>query len=321
MSIPLLIGLGAGLVSALLFASASGGTLLGLLVLFFLTPLPVAICGLGWGWRSAAAAAVAAPVMVAVLVAPRAAMFHAVTLGAPTVVLSYLSLLSRPAVGGDADSDAKLEWYPVGRIVAIASVWAGTLAALALLTTATDMEALRTVLRQTFERVILQQLAPAAPGGQILGEKEIAGFTELMVVSFAGAVATLWMGLATFNLWLAALVTHASGRLVRPWPDLAALNLPRAMPFAFAAAIVLTFLPGLAGLVATGFASAFLFAYLLVGLAILHHMTRGMGMRGFILGAVYASLLLFNPFSGLAVATIGLAEPISPLRRKPPPPH
>jgi len=34
---------------------------------------------------------------------------------------------------------------------------------------------------------------------------------------------------------------------------------------------------------------------------------------------VYAALVFLNPFSGLAVAMIGLAEPISPLRRKFPP--
>lgn len=316
MPIALLIGLGAGAVSALLFASASTGTLIGLIVLFFLTPLPVAIAGLGWGWLSAATAAVTAAAVIAGLVAPRAAFFHLVALGLPTVVLSYLVLLNR---GTQADGMNKVEWYPIGRIVAIAAMWAGILATVALLTTATDMDSLRASLRETFERVFLHQVEPLQPGSEALGEPEIAAFTELMVVSFAGAVATMWMAVAMLNLWLAGLVTRASGLLVRPWPDLAALTLPRQMTIAFAAAIALTFLPGYPGLIASAFASALLFAFLLVGLAILHSVTRGMGARGLILTAVYASLLFLNPFSGLAVATIGLAEPISPLKRKPPP--
>jgi hypothetical protein len=317
MPIALLIGLGAGLVSALLFASASTGTLLGLLVLFFLTPLPVALAGLGWGWASAAVAAAVAPVVVSVLMAPRAAILHVLALGLPTVVLSYLTLLNRPA----ADPNGGVEWYPIGRIVSAAALWAGVLSTLALITTATDVEGLRTALRATFERVFLQQVQQTVPpGGQPLGEAEIAAFTELMVVSFAGAVATLWMSLAMLNLWLAGLITYASGRLIRPWPELAMLSLPRSMTLAFAAAIGLTFLPGYAGLVASGFASAILFAFLLVGLAILHTVTRGMGARALVLAAVYVSLLLLNPFSSLLVATIGLAEPISPLKRKPPQP-
>lgn len=317
MPIALLIGLGAGLVSALLFASASAGTLIGLLVLFFLTPLPVAITGLGWGWRSAGTAAVTALVVLAWLIGVRAGILHFLALGLPTVVLSYLALLNR-GVGEDGGDDA-VEWYPLGRIVAIAAVWAGLLATLALLTTATDMDGLRASMREMFERVFVQQLDAAQPGGQMLGENEIAALTELMVVSFAGAIATMWMAIATLNLWLAGLVTRASGLLVRPWPELSAITLPRQAPIAFAAAIALTFLPGYPGLIASGFASSFLFAFLLVGLAILHYVTRGMAMRGLILGAVYASLIFLNPFSGLAVAMIGLAEPISPLKRKLPP--
>ncbi len=315
MPFALLIGLGAGAVSALLFASASTGTLLGLIVLFFLTPLPVAIAGLGWGWHSAATAAVTSPILLSLLVAPRAAFFYLVALGLPTVVLSYLALLSRGSADGGPD---KVEWYPIGRIVAVASLWAGGLASLALLTTATDIEGLRTALRETFERIFVQQIDASVTDGQI-GENEITAFTELMVASFAGAIATAWMALATLNLWLAGLVTRASGLLIRPWPELSAIALPRQMPIAFATAIALSFLPGYAGLIASGFASAFLFAFLLVGLAILHSVTRGMGARGLILGAVYASLIFLNPFSGLAVATIGLAEPISPLKRKRPP--
>lgn len=316
MPFALLIGLGAGVVSALLLASASAGTLLSVLVLFFLTPLPVAIAGLGWGWSSAATAAVTAPVVIAAVVEPRAAFFHFLALGLPTVILSYLALLNRAVQDGGAE---KVEWYPVGRIVAVASIWAGGLAAVSLLTTASDVEGLRTFLRGMFERAFLEQIEGAPAGGQTLGEAEIAAFTELMVVSFAAAVATMWMALAMLNLWLAALVTRASGLLVRPWPELSAIVLPRQMTLAFAVAIVLTFLPGYPGLIASGFTSAFLFAFLLVGLAILHYVTRGMGARGLILGAVYASLVLLNPFSGLVVAAIGLAEPISPIKRKPPP--
>jgi len=315
MPFALLIGLGAGAVSALLFASASTGTLIGLVVLFFLTPLPVAITGLGWGWPSAATAAVTAAVVIIVLVAPRAAFLHFVALGLPIVALSYLVLLNRGVQNDGAD---KVEWYPIGRIVAIAALWAGGLASLALLTTATDMEGLRASLRETFERVFVHQFDSAQPGSQSLGEGEITAFTELMVATFAGAVATMWMAIAMLNLWLAGIITRASGLLVRPWPELAALTLPRQMPIVFAAAIALTFLPGYPGLIASGFASALLFAYLLVGLAVLHHVTRGMGARGLILVAVYAALVFLNPFSGLAVATIGLAEPISPLKRKPP---
>ncbi len=315
MPIGLLIGLGAGLVSAVLFASAGTGTVTGLLALIFLTPLPVAIVGLGWGWAAAAVAATGAFATITATINPQAALLHLLALGLPTVILSYLALLNRP-VGGTPEYP-QLEWYPLGRIVAFAAFWAGGLATLALLTTATDLDSLRATLRESFERMFVNQAALPS-GEQPLGEPEIAALTELMVVSFAGAIATMWMLLAMLNLWLAGLITRASGRLTRPWPDIASLQMPRTVTLAFGIAVAASFIPGYPGLIASGFASAFVFAFMLVGLAIIHSVTRGMGARGFILGAVYGALLVLNPFSGLAIATIGLAEPVSPLRRKPP---
>lgn len=320
MRIAFIIGLGAGLVSALLFASATTGTLLGLFVLFLLSPLPVAIAGLGWSWRSAAVAAVTGAALVAAVGGPRTAAFYFLVLGLPTALLCYLALLNRQTTDDQRGRDSVIEWYPIGRVVAVAAVCAGTLATLALVTAASDMDELRAALRATFERVFVQQLPASDPTAPKLGEREIAAFTELMVVSFAGIIATTWMLIATVNLWLAALVIRQSGRLLRPWPDLSALALPRTTSVAFAAAIALTFLPGYPGLIASGFAAALLFSFMLVGLAIVHHVSRGSTVRPLILGGVYAALAFLNPLSGLALALVGIAEPFSPLQRRWPSP-
>jgi len=316
---PLLLGIGAGLVSALLFASVSTGTLLGLFVLFFLSPMPVAIAGLGWGWPASAAAAGIGTLVVAVVGTGRAALFYALALGLPTAVLSYLLLLSRPAAVSRPDQDqeqASLEWYPIGRAVAWAALWAGVLGAMALLTTGTDIAGLRAVLRAAFERM-LQTGAGLPPGlNRSLQPSELDSIAELMVLSFAGAIATLWMAVALLNFWGAGHVTRVSGQLTRPWPDLAAITLPRVATIGFAAAMALTFVPGIFGLAASAFASALLFAHMLVGLAIVHYVSRGSAMRPLLLTALYAALVLLSPFSGLLVALAGLAEPFSPWRRR-----
>jgi Predicted membrane protein (DUF2232) len=320
MPVGLLICLGAGLVSALLFTSASSGTLLGLLVLFFLSPLPVSIAGLGWGWQAAAVAAVTSALTLAIALSGRAAAFHFLALGLPAVVLSYLCLLNRPS--GDPEQHEKLEWYPIGRVLTVAAVWAGVLAAIALLTTATDIDGLRAAIRPSaalFMSVLAENSPPDAPA---VGDAEITAITEYIVVIFPTAIAVTWMGMAVLNLWLGGLVVRQSGRLMRSWPDLPLITVPRTLPLFFAISIALTFLSGYPGLIAGGFTSAFMFAFLLVGLAIIHYSTRGMSARGLILGAVYAALVFqpSSPFAGLLIAALGLAEPISPLRRRFPPP-
>jgi hypothetical protein len=80
-------------------------------------------------------------------------------------------------------------------------------------------------------------------------------------------------------------------------------------------ALVFTFLPGYPGLISSGFAGALLFAYMLMGLAIIHYVTRGKPHRPFILWAVYFLLLLFNSWTAAVIALLAIAEPISPLKR------
>lgn len=318
MSTNLAIGLGAGLLSALLFASASTGTVLGLFVLFFLSPLPIAVAGLGWGWRSAAAAALAAIVAIAIIVAPRAAAFHGFAIGAPTALLSYLALLNR-SVTTDTGTTA-IEWYPLGRIVATAAILAGSLGAIGLLTTASDVEGLRDMLHTALERMFTRPPgAPAAPkGSEANTVDQVNALTGVMIGLFTASQATMWFIVAMLNLWLAGHVVARSDRLVRPWPDLSALRLPPAMPIVLAVALAASFAPGFPGMIGSGYAAAILVAYVTVGLAIVHSVTRGHPMRPAILSGTYAGLLVFAVIAAPVLALIGLAEPFSPLRRQPP---
>ena len=76
----------------------------------------------------------------------------------------------------------------------------------------------------------------------------------------------------------------------------------------------------MAGLYGTAFAGAFMIVYVCLGLAIIHYVTRGNPFRGFILWALYFILFFFNTYVLLVLALIGIAEPISPLKRRFTPP-
>jgi len=324
MQLAVLIAIGAGLASAALYASASTGTLLGVFVLFFMSPMPVAIAGLGWGWASGAIAATVGTLLAAFIAGPRSGVVYLVALGAPAAVFSYLALLNRQVElepeAGNGHGGVATEWYPIGRLVAWASVWAGLVAAAALLGTASDAAGIRAALLEVFEKTRLAEAMGS--GGRPLTPQEKNAFIALMATLFPWAISTMWFTIAMFNLWLAGHVTRASGRLARPWPDLSAISLPPAMPLAFGAAVLGTFLADMPGLVASGFASSLMFALMLLGLAILHRITRGTALRPAILGTVYASLLFLQPVSALLVAMIGLAEPFfrrGPAGAGPPP--
>ena len=312
----LLIGLGAGVASALLYASAWTGTAIGLFVLFFLSPMPIAIASLGWGWAAGGIASAAAFIIVTLAGGPRTGFVYLFTLAAPAVVFSYLALLTRAVPSADGQ-EPHVEWYPIGRIVMWASLWAGLIASAALLNLGTDASAIRAAVLDLLDKTVLRD--SIGPAGAALTTDEKSSIAAVVAIFLPWMMATTWFAVAMLNLWLAARVTHRSGRLTRPWPPLQAITMPPAMPLAFGAAAIGTLMPDMPGLISSGFASALVFAFMLVGLGILHRMTLGNAMRPFLLGLVYAGLIFLPPLLNLLVALVGLAEPY--LRGRLPPPQ
>lgn len=313
----LLIGIGGGLASAVLFASAAAGGGVGRLLLYLLVPLPSLLSGLGWGSAAAGAAALAGAAGVAAALGVKAAVMFFLTQGLPVAIICYLALLARPVDETAAPDTSALEWYPPGHLVTAAAVIAGGLAAISMVALGPDLEALRTLLRDLIENVFLKEL----PGfkDRPLTSDEIAAVTEFALYALPAGFAMTWLGGFLANVWLAGRITQTSGRLMRPWPDLAAMTFPRWMALVLAAAFAVTFTTGYPALIGSGFAGAFFLAYVLMGLAIVHFITRGKRSRPFLLWGVYLSLLILNTWAALIIALLALMEPFLPLGRRGPP--
>ena len=330
MNTRLLIGIASGLVSGLVLASAGRGSLPGLIVLFFLSPLPIAITGLGWGWLSALAAAVSAALVLAIGIAPKTGLVHLISIGLPIAGLTYLLLLHRPRPAQAPPRPGTVtavEWYPVGRVVGAAAFLAGALSALALVGIGTSTAEVEAEVGTFVERFFAAQAKLPDSEAATLGAEERERMTKRLTAYLAPVVASMWLFLAMLNLWLGGHVARMSGLLARPWPDLSTIVAPRELSVGFALAVALSFLPDFPGLLASGFATAFMMAYLIVGLAIIHNLTRASPYRPLILFAVYGGAIFLQPLSGLTLAVLALAEPFLPFRRKgpfdadrPPPP-
>lgn len=307
------VGIAAGLATALLFASASAGGVAGRFILFFLAPLPSYLAGLGWNSAAAAVAAVVGALLTAILLGPQTGVVFFLSQGVPLVVLCHLAMLNRP-VQLPTTSQPGIEWYPIGRLIAVATLMAGVLAGVSMLLLGTDIEQIKTLTRELVDKV----LAPQLPGlgGTELGEPEKDALATLLLHALPAGSAIFWLGGFLGNLWLAARILKVSSRFSRAWPVLTDIEFPQRFGLGLAAALALCFLPGMPGLLATGFAGAFLFAYVLLGLAIIHHGTRGLTARPFILWAVYFSLLVFNTWAALVVAMIAILEPLMWYRRR-----
>ncbi len=307
-----ILALAAGLVSAVVFASATTGAVLLRVILFLLTPLSLYLTELGLGPIAAAIAAITATAGVLLIANPIAAEVYAVSTALPAVVCTRLAMLSR-------DVDGEQEWYPIGRVAVAAAIFASAFAMLALILMGGNIETLTKLLRTVVETFVKNELSEI-PGAPELGPAEIDEITRSTLFSLPWALGILAMGTILLNLWLAGRITLASGRLKRPWPDLMAFSMPPTATFTLLIAIALSFVGGLAGLLAAGVAAPFTLAFALVGLALIHSLTRGSPWRTFILTALYVGIL-FVPHIGLLLAIAGLAETVFHYRSAGKPPE
>ncbi len=213
------IGVGAGLVAALLFGLLLKASALAIL-LYLLAPLPILIVGLGWSHRAGLAAVASGAVALALIVSPYLGLAFAAYLAIPAWWLAYLAMLGRPG------RDGTLEWYPTGRLLA----WVAGTAALAFVAIAViaspDYDTFRTQIGQMSRRVVQVQvqrgrLPPPAQGNAAEGDaaKSDAPKTEApdaappaaddLAGEVADALATLAPALAAQGL--AVLLPSTSG--------------------------------------------------------------------------------------------------------------
>ena len=298
----ILLALAAGLISAIVFVSATTGPMLTKFVMFFLTPSTLYLAGLGLGPTGAAIAAGTGATVILLLSNPLTALLYGVSAGLPAFVTTRLALLGR-------DDNGHMEWYPIGRIVMATALFGGAFAALALLMMGNDLDTLTKTMRGVVEQFVKNNL-PNMPGKPGVTDAQIDEITANSMRMLPASLAVVAMSSILFNLWLAGRITLASGRLTRPWPDLSQITLPGIAAFFMLAAIAMTFAGGGAGMFAGTFAGAFTFAFALIGVCVAHVLSRGSPWRNFLLASLYAAIVLYTPAAALLLAIVGLAETI-----------
>jgi|EndMetStandDraft_3_1072993.scaffolds.fasta_scaffold87830_2 hypothetical protein len=315
---PHLIGIGSGIVAAVLFASLATNTLLATM-LFYVTPLPLLLARLGWGRAAGQLAFVTATILVGFILSYKTAVFYGVTLGLPALMLGHFALLHREMIPEDAegrplrDMPAVVQWYPPGHIIAWSAVIAGALIACGILLLAGDAETYHRAVKKAFEDIILPQVQSSGmPIDTLRAERYISLISRLLLPAI-GAIA--WMFVMLMNLWLAGKSTSISALLPRPWPRFANLEFPPLMTVGFVASVGIALLPGMPGVLAMAFIGAFGFAYLLLGLVVLHQVVADSPFKPLFLAGLYLGILLID-WGAVAVAVIGLAEPLFELRQR-----
>ncbi|NEU11648.1 DUF2232 domain-containing protein [Methylobacterium sp. BTF04] len=318
------IGIGAGLVSALLFGVLLKGTALAIL-LYLLAPLPILIVGLGWSHKAALVAAISGSLALSV-VQPFLGIGFLAYLALPAWWLAYLAMLGRP------NADGSLEWYPTGRLLA----WTAGTAALAFVAIAViaspNYETFQSQLRGMTRSIVQIQTqggavtptppaAPTTPADK--AEDGAPGTASDPKSEVANALAAIAPGLAaqglavllTFYLWAAARIVRVSGRLPRPWPDLPSTMMPRRVLGVLGAGFVLTVVPGYPGVLGVALVGALSAAFAIQGLCAFHDRSRGRPARLGLLVGLYVILFATQGVALVALTLFGIADTALDRRR------
>jgi hypothetical protein len=314
------IGLCAGLAAALLMVVQTTDSLFGILLGVF-AALPITLVSLGWSYRAGLTAAASAVAVVCVVCSLRLGLTFGVATALPAWALAYLAT--------ERNTGAPVKWLPLGAIVLVACVLAAFGFLFTMYATAGSYEAaLDQVVKNltTLLHIYLNQ-----PDNQPLALPDIPDTASFVrsVARFAVPFQTMLFAIFSLcGLWLSARIMLVSGRLSRPWPDIAALRLPGiGLAIVAIAGMALLFLPDLAGVVGQFLLAALFTALFVQGLAVLHFMTRGMAGRTFILGMTYPLCIILGSITMPLVALLGLAEQIFVFRdrskntARPLPPH
>jgi len=301
-----LVGIGAGLASALLFAVVLAGSPLSAL-LYSAAPLPIFIAALGWNHRVGLIAIAAGGLAVAAGLSLTAGISFAVIIALPAWWIGYLALLAR----GD---DQGVEWYPLGRLLLWIAITAAFVTLGSALIMTTDHDGYRSIILRMIE-ALLNEMVKAR-----LFELP-AGFTvpdlaQMLAPWVPVGIGASFVTTITANLWIAGKVVSISGRLARPWPRISSAALPRQALVMLVVALLVFSLGGFVGVAGAAVFGALLAAFMFTGLTLLHDVSRGRPWRTPMLVSVYVALVIMQAVLTPLLVVAGLLDTLLDLRRR-----
>ena len=296
------VSVGAGLASALAFLFAGSGTLFGMLLTYF-AQLPLFLAALSLGGTASMAASAAAVLAVVVLVGGFFAAFVYLIVNAlPVVVFTRQALLSQTTQQG------VVHWYPAGLLLGWLTGAGAIILTVATVWLAAQPEGLEGSVT-LFVESIMEQILPAGSQG---GRDRLI---NRVIPILPGTVVVGWLVMAIINSSLAQKLLVHFGHNLRPWPDIASLELPHWATILAAVSIAIWLLPGSLGYYGQNLMLVLLTPFFFVGLAMVHSLCRRLTVGGFLLFLFYFTMMALG-WPVIIVTVLGVFENWYGLRRR-----
>jgi hypothetical protein len=296
------LSVGAGLASALAFLFAGSGTLFGMLLTYF-AQLPLFLAALSLGAPASIAASAAAILTVIILAGGVFAGLAYVAVNAiPVFVVTRQALLSQ------TDQQGVVNWYPAGLLLGWLTGVGAALLTIAAVWLATQPAGLEGTVA-SFVEAIVEQILPT--NSQTGRDRVISRVIPIL----PGTVVVAWLIMAIINASLAQKLLVHFGHNVRPWPEIATLELPQWAPVLAVISVVMWLLPGGFGYYGQNLMLVLLTPFFFVGLAVVHSLCRRMKFGGFVLFLFYFTLMALG-WPVIVVTVAGFVENWYGLRQR-----
>lgn len=312
MSIFVALGIGAGLVSALLFAAVTANSVPSVL-LMYLAPLPILIVALGWHPLLGLLALAVGGVAISLLLGSSSAVVFALGPALAGWALAAAALARRRVGTTASPAGPPPIPYGAGPLLFVVSLLAAFTAFGALAGAAGgDYEEYRAALEGAAAALMRPDRGATLPNVLWM---DGPAFIRLMMRLAPALLAGMLVVVLSTNLWLAGRAVAISGRLPRPWPDIPSARMPLAAVPAALLGCLVGRMAGFAGVAGSTLAGALIMAFALQGLAVLHDVSRNRPGRGLILSAAYVMALVLGYVVLPALALLGMTDTALPLRR------
>jgi len=279
-------------------------------IIFYLSPLPLFLAGFSRGWASAALGALIMSIVLAVLTGSMTFAFMSlISAGLGPVVASGLSMISRTATADSAEGEAQSnerQWYPEGRLILWLALISAVVTGISILAMGMDIVSYKAFI-SSFADPLIAAIEKQMPPGQPPFPKEF--FMHLMVTTLPLAASAIWLLATVTSMRVAIVFLTRIKRTLRPWALFEQLAFPANSVIALLACLMgAYFLPGIFQLLALGAAGAFVTAFTILGLAIVHGLLATSAAKPLVLGLLYAGLLFFNWILAVPLTVLGLAD-------------
>ncbi len=298
MPTPTLVAIAGGLLSAVLYLAPLAGAIF--IGFHYATHIPLFLVGLAMGTGPVVVASATASVLTLLFNVLVGGIFM-IAYAVPVILLARQALLNR------IDADGQTEWYPPGHLLALATAYAVALLVAANFAFVGQEGGLQGAIEG-----LLDEVLASLESGMALPPKDVILRYAFLFPGLAGA---MWVLIVAVNGVMAQALAVRLKRNLRPTPHYSRLKLPLWLTFTLSA-IALLWLVG--GESALGFLSGavlvtVLMPFFLLGLAVIHSVTRAMRIPTLILGVFYVFLVL-QLWPALVVAGLGIIEPWAGIR-------